>query len=292
MTQRYAASERMPPEITNFELYSIDIWHFVGPIFNIPEGSSEGMLQDSYIPSKELIHAINEFNVYQYIDMLVDRNYMQQIYMVFRNRFPLGNKEVCTGVLFKNIPCLHRLYLQWTECTQLVPGSLSPYTSQISSQLSPFIKSHRSLFKDGWLAKLPKICTSGTLSQLTLLIAVVCSPLPTGYRYGDLVNFLNLLKDTDNSESHIPFKIYPWGTNLMELPEGSDVGYISCEKGRAFIDRMQALGRNLGSDSSYYYKAAVERGIRAFIAGHFTGLDKWNSEISMLLELWPSLDGY
>ncbi|KAL0576822.1 hypothetical protein V5O48_005163 [Marasmius crinis-equi] len=290
MTQKHAAGERMSPEITNFELYSIDVWLFVGAIFNIHEVASKEMPQDDYIPTKELLHAINEFDVYHYINMLVDRDYMCHIYTVFKDPSTYDGMDVCATVLFENMPCLRRLYLQCTECTQLVPGSLSPYPSQFCSQLSPFIENHRSLFEDGWLAKLPKICTSGTLSQLALLIAVVCSPFPIGYRYKDLVNFLNLPKDTDNSESHIPFKIYRRGTDLLDLPEGSDVEYISCEKGRIFVDGMRTLGHNLSGD--FYSEAARKRGIRAFMTGQFTGLDEWNREVSMLLDLWPSVDGY
>ncbi|KAL0576821.1 hypothetical protein V5O48_005162 [Marasmius crinis-equi] len=180
----------MPPEITNFELYSIDIWLFVEAVFDGPKNTSQEMILDGYIPSEELLDAINEFNMYHYINMVIDRLLPPSFFMEF---------DYC-------------------------------------------------------------------------------------------LQFLKLPLDTDNSESYIPFKIFPRGTDLTELPEESDVRYISCEKGRIWVDGMRKLGRNLGG--RFYSEAAGQRGIRAFTGGRFTGLDEWNSEISMLLDIWPSEEGY
>ncbi|KAL0577087.1 hypothetical protein V5O48_004901 [Marasmius crinis-equi] len=73
MTRRHDAGKGMPPGLTTFEFYSIDVWRLVGVVFDVVDSRYHGISAEEYIPSKQLIHAINEFNVYHYVNMLVDR---------------------------------------------------------------------------------------------------------------------------------------------------------------------------------------------------------------------------
>ncbi|KAL0565157.1 hypothetical protein V5O48_016872 [Marasmius crinis-equi] len=291
ITRGYAAGERMLLRITTFELYSIYIWNFVGYIFlkELPEG----IPLENFIPNQELLHAINEFNVYHYMNMMVDWEYMCHIFTLFGN--PTSSfvyMGVRTGILYRSMVCLRKLYLQCTECNQLTSGPLSPCTSRFRSHLRPFIENHKQLFEDGWLTMLPKICTAGTLSQVALLTLLVCIPLSSSPRGGfdQCLKLLALPPDTEKSELDVSFKSFPGNTNLAEVPEGSTVWYISCERGRTWADGMRRLTYNLGDD--LYSEAARERGILSLTKGQFVGLDSWNDEIFMLLDLFPSLEGY
>ncbi|KAL0577085.1 hypothetical protein V5O48_004899 [Marasmius crinis-equi] len=294
MTRRYAAGEGMPNEVSNFEMYAVDVWPFVGVVFDVV-GDSEyhGKLVEEYVPSGELIGAMNEFNVYQYINMLIDRDYMHDIYRVLprliERRAPWA-MHVCTAVLFQNIPCIRELFLRCSRDTELTSGRIFslPYPTRFRSELSPFVNNHQSLFEDGWLVSIPpKSCTPNTLSQLALLILVVCMPLPSlSASYDEeFLNFLLLPRDPrdtdDNSESdtHVSFTNLPRGT----VREGVQ-WFISCQKGKALVDGARELGRILGPTSGKGLDSArSKREISPFTTRNFVGLDDWNDRILELI---------
>ncbi|KAL0576550.1 hypothetical protein V5O48_005442, partial [Marasmius crinis-equi] len=267
LARRYDTGEKMRPGITSFELYSLDVWLFIGVVFDIVDSSHRGTSLEDYIPSEELLHAINEFNVYHYINMLIDWEYMSHIYMVF--------------------PRLIRERTR-TQRMQSASGLLSPYTSRFCSQLGPFIDKHRSLFEDGWQIMVPRSCTAVTLSQLGLLVAAVCSPLssPSTAYQDNYLKFLFLPNDTRNDRLRGSFRNSPQGTDLAVIPDGSDVWFISSEKGRVLVDGVRTLGNKLGSD----FNKEWGRWISPFKTQPFAGLDDWNKKISDLLSLYPAVE--
>ncbi|KAL0573110.1 hypothetical protein V5O48_008850 [Marasmius crinis-equi] len=296
MTRRHAAGERMPPGITNFELYSINVWLFIGVIFGVVVDSSyHGESLKEYIPSEELLRAMNEFDVYQYMNMLIDRDFMRDIYQVFPRLMERGAPRamhVCTEVLFQNIRCLRALYMQCSEGTGTSSTSsrtpASPYATRFRSQLNPYINNHKSLFEEGWAVSTPRgTCTPNTLSQLALLILLVCNPPPSiSAAYDEeFLNFLALPQDPrdadDNSESntHRSFINFPSGT---DTPGGSDVRVwnISCEEGRALVEEVRELGRNLRKNFDSVKKQEISPFTKT---GRFPGLDGWNVRIAKLI---------
>ncbi|KAL0574479.1 hypothetical protein V5O48_007475 [Marasmius crinis-equi] len=293
ITRRYRAGQDLiqPSTTTQFELWSLDVWVFVGLVFGIGKHLTGQEPPDDYVCSKELLFAINEFQFDDYVNMLLDRKYIEQFYTLFPNliearRTFSARMDAFSAVMLINVPFIRGLYTAFTA-----GKSLSSYRAGFCLDLSLFIDKQRSFFADGWLVMLPKTTTSSTLSKLALLIGAGCSPLLSGETYfGQYSDVLKLPLDTDDITSYVSFKIFPLGTYLAEVPEGSDVWNISCEKGRILVDKLQRLGHNLGG--SIYSEAARERGIRAFTKPHFAGLDDWNREISMLLDLWPSREGY
>ncbi|KAL0576820.1 hypothetical protein V5O48_005161 [Marasmius crinis-equi] len=277
MTRRHNAGERMVAGMTTFELYSLDVWLFVGAVFGAVKYTS-GMPHDDYVPTEELIDAINQFNVYHYINMLVDRDYMGQAYTTFSHLITLDyfeNMDAWTSLLLENVPCVRELYLKCSESTGSVSGSSTPYASRFRAELNPFIDRHRSLFEDGWLAMVPRTSTPDTLSHLALLIATVCGPLRSGSGYDKLyLKFFVFVEDSDSSGSPIPLKNFPRDMDLEVVPEGSDVWFIDCEEGKIFVDALQTLGRNTSYERDDISDSITRR---------FTGLDDWNDKLSNLL---------
>ncbi|KAL0575074.1 hypothetical protein V5O48_006893 [Marasmius crinis-equi] len=243
-----------PSTITRFNLWSIDTWLTV-----------KVMLEDhDHIPSQNLLHALNGFDTYCYANMLLDRDNMIPHLQMLRLPPNFPATVLLGTILCDNVRWIRSVYLQ---CKQ---------RPDLHTKLQPFLERHCLLFESGYLAALPMNRTQASVSELLMLIGVICCPLEEGYNLH--LRLPNLYLSEGEQSGHL--RVLPLSSVDLQSSSGDlDIQYISCERG---LD----LDKKFPSSDHFSNWALHNEEVREMLFSTLlqpsSTLDDWLTKIPML----------
>ncbi|KAL0571473.1 E3 ubiquitin-protein ligase nedd4 [Marasmius crinis-equi] len=251
ISQSYQAA---PPTITRFKLWSIDIWNSVRFLFT----------NHGHTPSQEVLHALNRFDTYCYMNMLLDHDNMIPHLQKLRLPPNFPATVLLGTILCDNVQCIRGVYL---GCKQ---------RPDLHTKLQPFLERHHSLFEGGWLAALPRNRTQASVSELLMLIGVICCPLDEPYNLH--LRLPNLYLSYGEQSGHLRI-LPPSSGGLQSSSSGIDIQYISCERG---LDLNKMFPQSYPSTAWVLHSEEVRERLFSILLQPSSTLDDWLTKIPML----------
>ncbi|KAL0567970.1 hypothetical protein V5O48_014023 [Marasmius crinis-equi] len=251
ISQSYQAA---PPAIARFKLWSIDIWGIVDYLFK----------DHDYIPSQELLHALNMFDTYCYVNMLLDHDNMIPHLQMLRLPPNFPATVLLGTILCWNLRWIRGVYLQ---CKQ---------RPDLHTKLQPFLERHHSLFEGGWLAALPRNRTWASVSELLMLIGVIFCSLEEPYNLH--LRLPNLYLSEGEQSGHL--RVLPLSSvDLQSSSRDLDIQYISCERG---LDLNKMFPESYPSAGWALHSEEVRERLFPILLQQSSTLDHWLTKIPML----------
>ncbi|KAL0578549.1 hypothetical protein V5O48_003450 [Marasmius crinis-equi] len=217
-----------PSGTPQFDLWSIDVWRFVAAVFCLDNLSGAAPK-----PSEELLLAIKDFDMYRYVNMLHDLDYVEPLLTPghWTNRLSTVGIGSDPLVLFLSeiIEIQYRVYARCKLATTSLPMSTSPREPSLRLAANG---SFAQFFEEDWLAVLPKKHNAVCQWQLKLLIVAMWDP-HGGYpiphhTYKEGVGFQHRVNP------HTSLKIFPYDdghTSQLTTDPDSEVWHFSCRQG-------------------------------------------------------------
>ncbi|KAL0566546.1 hypothetical protein V5O48_015464, partial [Marasmius crinis-equi] len=146
----------------------------------------------------------------------------------------------------------------------------------LHAKLQPFLERHHLLFEGGWLAALSRNRTQASVSELLMLIGVICRPLKEPYNLH--LRLPNLYLSEGEQSGHL--RVLPLSSvDLQSSSSDLDIQYISCERG---LDLNKMFPDSYPSTAWALHSEEIREMLFSILLQPSSTLDDWLIKIPML----------